>query len=98
MIQDQRTVKAKNFYQTQSSQNDVTLFLRETLCLNPLNATLKQTFKLVSNSFVTLTQDFTSITYHVFKFSFKLFVRPSNFEERYKIYIEITIIGTYIKL
>ena len=55
MTQDQRTVKAKNFYQTQSSQNDVTLFLRETLCLNPLNATLKQTFKLVSNSFVTLT-------------------------------------------
>ena len=47
MIQDQRTVKAKKFYQTQSSQNDVTLFLRETLCLKPLNATLKQTFKLV---------------------------------------------------
>ena len=47
MTQDQRTVKAKNFYQTQSSQNDVTLFLRETLCLKPLNAMLKQTFNLV---------------------------------------------------
>ena len=47
MTQDQRTVKAKKFYQRQSSQNDVALFLRETLCPKPLNATLKQTFKLV---------------------------------------------------
>ena len=53
--------------------------------------------KLSNWCFVTLTWDFTSITYHVFKFSFKLFVRPSNFEEHYKIYLEITKIGTYIK-
>ena len=47
MTQDQRRMKAKNFYQTQSSQNDVTLFLRKTLWLKLLNATLKQSFKWV---------------------------------------------------
>ena len=39
---------------------------------------------------------FTSITFHVFNFSFKLSARPSNFEKRYKICV-ITVLGTYMK-
>ena len=40
--------------------------------------------------------NFTSFKSHGFNFSFKLFVRPSDFEERYKICV-ITIIGIYMK-